>query len=87
VFADVNHNARWIDNYAQTVTLPLNPAVPRQELVAIELRTNFGGGIGGDNWNVDAVVVCDNRGQELTRRAGHPFARLSGDVHTVRIPL
>ncbi len=54
-FDNVNHSSRWADGTSHTVTLSLNRAVPPAMLMTITIRTTFGGGMGGDNWNMNSV--------------------------------
>ncbi len=84
-FANVNKGRRWIDNYEQTITLPLLAPVPPEDIESIVLQTTFGGGIGGDNWNMDQLcvdVMKDGRKQRLYEKSGEPLKRFTGDDKT-----
>lgn len=83
---NVNNSARWIGNYTETVPVRLLTPVPLNELKSITLNTTFGGGIGGDNWNMDAVRVMHND-NELMWRSSSPVFRFTGSANTLTLPL
>jgi hypothetical protein len=87
LFTNVNRSARWIDNYQQTITLDLQTPVARSNVLGVELRTRFGGGMGGDNWNVNKLVVTDSGGTVLGQAEDRPLVRLTGDQHSFRLPI
>jgi hypothetical protein len=86
-YNNINHGARWIDNYTETVPVSLNTPVDQSEFKSITFSTNFGGGSGGDNWNMDMVRVLYG-GKELLSKAGSPLFRFTGDAknYTVLFP-
>lgn len=87
---NLNGSRRWIGDYDQTVSIRLPRAVPLADLQALTLSTHFGGGIGGDNWNVDAVrvVALTSDGErELLSARGAPLVRFTGQVHDYRADL
>lgn len=89
-FDNVNNSRRWVDNYAQTVELDLREPVDRRELRSLKLLTRFGGGIGGDNWNVDRVVVKAVEGPhvvELAEVEGTPWVRFTGHRREAEVVL
>ena len=53
---NVNRGRKWAGWSEHTVAVPL-PAggLSGGDVVAVNLHTNFGGGMGGDNWNVQRV--------------------------------
>jgi hypothetical protein len=72
----------------------LQPAPRVQDIQSITIMTRFGGGTGGDNWNVDKVAlkVGFPKGsktweppativREWLNRSGGPLVRFSGDLH------
>lgn len=87
---NINGGRRWLDNYDQTVRIALPRAVPLEDITELSLVTRFGGGIGGDNWNVDAVRVVAVTGEgerELANVSGTPLVRFTGQLHNHRIAL
>lgn len=54
---NVNKGQRWADNTTQTFNISLRWPVPVTEIASLEFRTTFGGGSGGDNWDMDSVTV------------------------------
>lgn len=83
-FGNVNGGARWVDNYDETVHILLNRAVRKVDIVSFTITTSFGGGIGGDNWNLDWFhvgnggnidIVCERCGKDEPK----PMFRFTGD--------
>jgi hypothetical protein len=56
-FENVNAGKRWADHTTQTVTLPLRGTVRFEDIAGVRVDTTFGGGVAGDNWNLDRLVV------------------------------
>jgi hypothetical protein len=54
---NVNRGGNWKNGETHTVSLPLPSGTKSGDIVQVTLRTEFGGGIGGDNWNVNRVVL------------------------------
>ncbi|MDP1561751.1 MAG: hypothetical protein Q8M16_10165 [Pirellulaceae bacterium] len=81
--ANVNNRGRWINNYSETVKLKLRTPVKLEDIDCIELQTTFGGGIGGDNWNMDCIRIMANiggRGERLIfEQSGAPLQRFDGN--------
>jgi hypothetical protein len=81
----LNRSARWGDRTVNTVTQALTAPVPLDRIRRLNIRTTFGGGVGGDNWNIDRVIVDYDAGsgwQKLYDESGSPLARLTGDRKT-----
>ncbi len=78
-FSNVNKSARWIGNYTETVPLRLTTPVPVSSIASIKLTTTFGGGIGGDNWNMDVLRLIAND-LELVSKSGTPLYRFTGSA-------
>ncbi|MBS1919413.1 MAG: hypothetical protein JST17_04080 [Bacteroidetes bacterium] len=87
-YPNINHGARWIDNYTETVPITLTTPVAESELRSITFTTSFGGGSGGDNWNMDMVRVLYG-GRELLSKAGSPLFRFTGDakMYAINFPV
>ena len=87
---NLNGGRRWIDNYDQTVRIRLPQEVALEDILDLTLTTRFGGGIGGDNWNVDRVRVVALTGdgeKQLADVRGTPLVRFTGQVHNHRVGL
>ncbi len=82
-YLNVNRGARWIDNYCETVLITLRKPATRANITGISLITTFGGGIGGDNWNVDNIYVVARSGSEgalsVCNENGAPLIRFDGN--------
>lgn len=92
LFSNVNGGARWVDNYTETVPLVLNKPVRKSDIRNFMLTVSFGGGIGGDNWNLDnfwvtnggdITLVCAN----CEPGASFPLVRFTGDRRRFTIPV
>lgn len=84
--ANINKSARWMGNYTETVPVTLTTAVKKEEIESITFVTSFGGGIGGDNWNMESVTVRVGS-TILAQQSGKPLVRFTGDnkPYTVKI--
>lgn len=84
---NVNRSARWIGNYTETVPVKLNTPVPLSEFKSFTVATTFGGGIGGDNWNLDWIKVYTYSDLELLFKAGTPLYRFTGSMKQMTYPV
>jgi hypothetical protein len=78
----INGRARWVDRSTNTVELAVPSGTTFGNLRGLELSTNFGGGLGGDNWNVDEILVEAETGgvrRTLAQLGGTPLVRFTGD--------
>jgi len=79
---NVNKGMRWADRTSTKVQILLNRAMAPEDIVGIELTTTFGGGWGGDNWNMDWLRVTLN-GPNFSKiaydKVGSPLNRFTGD--------
>jgi hypothetical protein len=50
-------STRWADGSRHVTDVPLPSGFRTADLRSIQLETTFGGGIGGDNWNMASAVV------------------------------
>ncbi|NKI33834.1 hypothetical protein HFP89_01480 [Wenzhouxiangella sp. XN79A] len=83
--ANVNRGRRWIGNYTQTVRIPLRRRVRIEDIESVRIDTTFGGGIGGDNWNLDQMRIIAEDGaaqHQLFDRTGTPLMRFTGERKT-----
>jgi hypothetical protein len=89
--SNVNRSGRWINNYTETVKIKLNKPMKLEEIDSIELQSTFGGGIGGDNWNLDQVRVIAAIGGagelEVASQAGSPLVRFDGNNKPFKVSL
>lgn len=81
---------RWADRSRHVTDLPLPANFRIQDLRSLRLETSFGGGIGGDNWDMVSVVVqvaADGHpGAPLTIARGGP-QRFTGDRRTLNLSI
>lgn len=81
-FENVNNLRRWVGNSWQTVALPVPADVGPADIRGVRLETTFGGGIGGDNWNLDKIIVwsrSESGRTTLFQAEGGPLFRFTGD--------
>ncbi len=93
---NVNQGARWADHTTHSVTLNTPPGAKASDITSVTISTNFGGGLGGDNWKVDSValVVSYSSGSVTSGpippppvvhdwmiRSELPLIRFSQDIH------
>lgn len=81
---NANNSAGWANGSTHSVMLSIDSA-DLDRLAAVELETTFGGGIGGDNWNLDAVRVLRS-GRVLFETHGAPLFRFTGDRRSRSFP-
>ena len=55
--ANINQGAHWNNNETHTVPLNLPAGTKVGDISKFDLHTQFGGGLGGDNWNVNQIVL------------------------------
>jgi hypothetical protein len=102
VTRNINFGREWGNGETHIAELALPPgaAAPVKNIRGITLSTHFGGGIGGDNWNVDkvALLVAYPKGSatseppvpivhEWLNASGGPLIRLTGDIHDLVVPV
>jgi hypothetical protein len=94
---NINSGAHWNNNETHVAVLPLPPGTGAGSITGLTLCTHFGGGLSGDNWNVDRVtliasllptkVVSPPVVRTWIDRSGNPLTRLTGDVHSWSCPV
>lgn len=57
VMRDVNGGRRWLENYDQTISIPLDTPTSVDNLRELRIEHRSGGPGGPDNWNVDDLLV------------------------------
>jgi hypothetical protein len=88
-FDNVNGRKRWADHSSQTVILPLPDTIRFDDMKGVRLETTFGGGMGGDNWNLDRLTVSARIGgttRQLFDQRGDPLFRFTGDQRVREFP-
>lgn len=82
VFTNINNRMRWMSNYSQTISLPLDTPVRFGEIRSFELTKSARWRIEGvDVWDLDSVTLMAYGGFTEPRRLffadGHPMARFT----------
>jgi len=80
-FNKVNGGKRWGNNSIHTVSLPLPDNLKFDDIIGVQLETTFRGGIAGDNWNLNRLVVTVRIGDrdQQYQADGNPLFRFTGD--------
>ena len=95
VTTNINRGRSWENGQTHAVVLALPAPAPRvSDITGLDITTHFGGGISGDNWNVDkvALVVSFPLGSatkvptpivvhQWLDASGGPLVRFTGSVH------
>ena len=80
-FNNINRGARWADNSTNNATEILTTG-KIADVAGFRLETTFSGGIGGDNWNLNRLVVngvISNVATKMIDVSGNPLYRFTGD--------
>ncbi|MFN9245888.1 MAG: hypothetical protein ACK6DS_02320 [Planctomycetota bacterium] len=88
---NINRGGRWIGNYCETVTIDLRRPCRPQDLDRLEVQTTFGGGLSGDNWNVDGLyivaIIGGGRSRTMFEESGAPLVRFDGNNRPLKAAL
>jgi hypothetical protein len=57
VVNNINGGKAWANNSTHVETITLNGPVDPANIIEMDLRTTFGGGTGGDNWDMESITV------------------------------
>ena len=85
VVRNINGSQNWANGSTHVPTFVLDQAVDPEDIVAIDLRTTSGGGVGGDNWSMKSVSIKVTGGgvdQEIFK---HGSNRFTGDKPSLRL--
>jgi hypothetical protein len=88
-FGNVNKSRKWRDHSSNTVYVRFNRPVNPSQIKSLTLSTSFSGGMGGDNWNMDALTVqtTGRVTRTLYNRSGRPLFRFTGSRKTFTVRL
>src|SRR5262249_38867552 len=81
-FNNVNEGKRWGNNSTHTVSRDLPANLKFEDIIGVRLETTFGGGVGGDNWNLNRLVVkalIGGQERQLFDKGGNPLVRFTGN--------
>jgi hypothetical protein len=77
IFRNVNLGAHWMRHHDEVVSLVLKRPVPPALIRSLVISTTFGGGMGGDNWDMSWLHVRAVGGNindaEFAKASGHRF--------------
>ena len=82
-FENVNLGKRWADNSTNNAELRLKNKVEHSEIKCLKISTKFGGGMFGDNWNLNNLGITafmkDGTTHYLKSVSGTPWMRFTED--------
>lgn len=86
---NANGRQRLADHTSRSMNLRLQEGVRWQDVAAVELVTTFGGGIGGDNWNLESLRVTPAHDTRIVlfEGQGRPLFRFTGEARNRRFPV
>jgi hypothetical protein len=94
--SNINGGREWGNGQTHMAVLTLPPTPLRvRDIQSVTITTHFGGGVGGDNWNVERVALLvgflggspswQTQPPAIVREwlnaSGGPLVRFTGDVH------
>jgi hypothetical protein len=82
---NINGTQRWADHSTHVESFTLDQAVGPADIVEVDLQTTFGGGAGGDNWNMDSVSIKAIGSGVNKVIFEHGAKRFTGDSKTLRL--
>ncbi|MBT32785.1 MAG: hypothetical protein CMO01_24265 [Thalassobius sp.] len=78
----LNNGMHWKNYSWNSKRIVLPKGITFDALLGIDIKTNFKGGISGDNWNIDRIkivaVITDGSRKELYNKSGSPLIRFTG---------
>lgn len=86
-YQDINLNARWLPHYQETARIVLSKPVKPQDIRSIVLTGNFGGGSGGDNWDMQSLDLRQWAGTTSSSLKTVGFNRFTGDQKQLTIAM
>ncbi len=81
-FDRLNGGARWADGSSQSVARSLPAGFNPSTINSVRLETNFKGGFGGENWNLQEFfleIKQNNSTTSLVSQSGTPLVRFTGE--------
>ena len=86
-YRNINLGARWLPNYPETARVVLSRPVRAQDIRSIVLAGNFGGGMNGDNWDMQSLDVRQWAGITTSSLKTAGFHHFDGDHKQLVIPM
>jgi hypothetical protein len=87
IFENLNNRMRWLSDYEQTISLPLETPVRAADILSFELAKSARPGLLGiDNWDLECIDLFAYGGgvshPRLFHADGHPLRRFTADITT-----
>jgi hypothetical protein len=87
-YRNINRGARWIVNNVENAEVVLQQPVRADSLLKLAVSTTFGGGIGGDNWDMTSLDVAAWGGDMFTTlKSGVGPKRFTGGDKSLMVAL
>ena len=81
-FANVNERRKWEEGASITRYLTLPAGMSRSDIVGVRIETTLGGGMGGDNWNLQSLRLKTRESgttRQIFYKDGEPLFRFKGE--------
>jgi len=88
VFNNLNKGAGLGGGSYAVYTVSLNKAVLVTDIKEMVMNTTFGGGLFGDNWNLDELRICARGAgyvKEIYKNKGNPLKRFTGSDQNLNL--
>ncbi len=86
-YSNINKSAKYSNNSRNTAQVVLTRPIRLNDLASIFISTTFGGGMGGDNWNMSSVTIRA-QGSGINRQiARHGAVRFTGSQRSIEVPV
>ena len=84
-YGSINLGSRWVPNNEETAEVILLAPILESQIKNLVISTNFSGGAGGDNWDMNSLVVNVLGGGLYFQIRQVGFKRFTGDDKTLTI--
>jgi len=86
-YSNINLESRWVVNNDESAEVILQSPVRQEELRSLEISTTFQGGSGGDNWDMNQLVVSVLGGGFFRQIKTVGFKKFTGDDKVLLVPI
>lgn len=87
LYRNINRRARWVVNNDESAQVVLRRPTRLEDLHSLTIRTTFGGGVGGDNWDMQKLVIHTFGGVPFNEIKQVGSKRFTGSDRTLVVPL
>jgi hypothetical protein len=84
-YGSINLGSRWVSNNEETAEVILLAPILESQIKNLVISTNFSGGVDGDNWDMNSLVVNVLGGELYSQIRQVAFKRFTGDDKTLTV--